>query len=405
MLNDIKKTQGLTLKNVQEHNRSTILREVYERGLCSRTEIGDKVGLDQATITRAVQRLVDEDLLVESIMGKEKGQRGRRSIGLQLSPNLYRIVAVRLQRLSFKVALWDLTGTSLKVVEKSINPSEKPFGVFDQIVKIIDQIISDCRNNVLGIGVTLPGPFLEGSERIILMTESPEWQNFDLVHKLREHYEEIPLFSKHDAKAAALSVWNSQGINSGSEVMLYLSAGQGIGAGIVINGKVFRGSQGTAGELGHTSIDKDGPQCHCGNFGCLEMYSSRLTLFRNLKKNKKVNLPEQFNLNDVVEAYQKRSKEVVIEVDKIGEILAQGLVNSINFLNPDLIILGDEYASFGETFLNTIEKNVREKILPKVFENLTFALAKQNEHLVITGSYHHVLQSTLFDMNHLNIVN
>ena len=135
---EIKKSQGLTLKNVQEHNRSAILREVYERGLCSRTEIGDKVGLDQATITRAVQRLVDEDLLVESIMGKEKGQRGRRSIGLQLSPNLYRIVAVRLQRLSFKVALWDLTGTSLKVVEKSINPSEKPFGVFDQIVKIFN---------------------------------------------------------------------------------------------------------------------------------------------------------------------------------------------------------------------------------------------------------------------------
>ena len=96
---------------------------------------------------------------------------------------------------------------------------------------------------------------------------------------------------------------------------------------------------------------------------------------------------------------------MVVEVDKIGKILAQALVNSINFLNPDLIILGDEYASFGETFLNTIEKNVREKILPKVFENLTFALAIQNEHLVITGSYHHVLQSTLFNMNHLNIVN
>lgn len=109
MKNEHKLSTGLTKKNVQEHNLTTILRGIYESGICSRVEIADKVGLDQATVTRVVQKLVENEIVFESILGKETGQRGRRSIGLELSPNRYRLVVVRLQRLSFRVALLDLT--------------------------------------------------------------------------------------------------------------------------------------------------------------------------------------------------------------------------------------------------------------------------------------------------------
>ena len=119
MKNGYKLSTGLTQKNVQEHNLSTILRGIYETGLSSRVEIADKVGLDQATVTRAVQKLVEKGIVFESILRKQKGQRGRRSIGLQLSTNLYRFVIVRLQRLSFKVALIDLTGN---ILEGSLSP-------------------------------------------------------------------------------------------------------------------------------------------------------------------------------------------------------------------------------------------------------------------------------------------
>ena len=94
MKNGYKLSTGLTQKNVQEHNLSTILRGIYETGLSSRVEIADKVGLDQATVTRAVQKLVEKGIVFESILRKQKGQRGRRSIGLQLSTNLYRFVIV-----------------------------------------------------------------------------------------------------------------------------------------------------------------------------------------------------------------------------------------------------------------------------------------------------------------------
>ena len=405
MKNEYKRSTGLTQKNVQEHNLTTILRGIYETGICSRVEIANKVGLDQATVTRAVQKLVEKEIVFESILSKETRQRGRRSIGLQLSANRYRLVVVRLQRLSFKVALLDLTGNILEETEHPIDALQKPAHIFDLIVQAIEKVMTDCSEAVLGMGLTLPGPFLEQTERILLMTESPDWENFDLVHRLRKHFSNIPLYSKHDAKAAALSVWKTQGITEDSEVMLYLSAGQGIGAGLVINGEVFRGSQGTAGEIGHTSIKQDGPQCYCGNYGCLEIYCSRLTLFRNLKANSRHSLPYPLNIDDVVQAYQMGDKEVVKEVDQMANYLAQGLVNVINLVNPDMIVLGDEYSRFGEPFLETISEKVKECLLKKVFENLRFQLVQQKDDLVLSGSFHHVLQSVLFETHNPELYN
>ena len=405
MKNGYKLSTGLTQKNVQEHNLSTILRGIYETGLSSRVEIADKVGLDQATVTRAVQKLVEKGIVFESILRKQKGQRGRRSIGLQLSTNLYRFVIVRLQRLSFKVALIDLTGNILEETEHAIDALQKPVHIFDMIVQETEKILADCSEAILGMGLTLPGPYLEQSERILLMTGGPDWQEFDLVYRLREHFSNIPLYSKHDAKAAALSVWKTQGVLEDSKVMLYLSAGQGIGAGLVINGEVFRGSQGIAGEIGHTSIKKDGPQCYCGNYGCLEIYCSRLTLFRNLKANSRHSLQYPLNFDDVVEAYQIGDKEVMKEVDQMANYLAQGLVNCINLMNPDLIVLGDEYSRFGEPFLENISEKVKKRLLKNVYENIRFQLVQQKDDLVLSGSYHHVLQNVLFESTNPTLFN
>ena len=160
MKNEYKRSTGLTQKNVQEHNLTTILRGIYESGICSRVEIADKVGLDQATVTRVVQKLVEKEIVFESILGKETGQRGRRSIGLELSPNRYRLVVVRLQRLSFRVALLDLTGNIMEETECPIDALKKPSHIFDLIVQAIEKVMTDYSEAVLGMGLTLPGPFL-----------------------------------------------------------------------------------------------------------------------------------------------------------------------------------------------------------------------------------------------------
>jgi predicted NBD/HSP70 family sugar kinase len=393
MLSEMR-SRGLTVKSVQEFNRRVILRLIYEKKLCSRTEIVESSSLDASTVTRVVQQLVDDGFVEESILQKGENQRGRRSIGLRIAADPHRVLVVRLQRLNFQVAMLDLRGSILKSAEVQIKPISTAENIFEQIVESLNSFLDLCKENLLGIGVTLPGPFLEDSERIALITETTDWRQFDLIQRLRVHYQQIPVYSKHDAKAAALAVWISQGLDSNSKVTLYLSAGQGIGSGLVLSGEVFRGSLGTAGEIGHTSIDLNGPLCKCGNRGCLEIYSSSLALLRNLEVNWQEISSRSISFEEVVVAYHEQQPVVEKEVELVAKYLAQGLINCINLINPDLIVIGDEYARFGERFLNIIKSHLQTSTLPSVFKNINFQLAPQTD-LVINGSFHHVIQSEL----------
>ena len=390
--------KGISLKDVQAFNRSAILKIIHERGVCSRAEISLETGLDQATVTRAMTSFI-EDGIVEEV-SLIKGQRGRRSIGLSFDTSRYRVITIRLQRLSFSVALFDLRGNALDMIEKAIPHQQAPKQTFDEIVTTIDTYLAKVGENIIGIGVALPGPFLEKDERIVLMTDSPDWQYFDLIRKLREKYDGISVFSNHDAKAAALTVWREQGVDASSKVMLYISAGQGIGSGLVINGRVFKGSQGIAGEVGHTSINVDGPRCKCGNYGCLELYTSRLNLIRTVqqkaKNNSDTSLTEDASFTDVVNAYRTGDPLALAEVERVARYLAQGIINYINLVNPDLIILGDEYVAFGDDFLATINKHIKVAILPNIYKNIRLQQAKIEGDLVLKGSFLYVLNHTLF---------
>ncbi|MBF0289834.1 MAG: ROK family transcriptional regulator [SAR324 cluster bacterium] len=390
--------KGISLKGVQEFNRSVILKVIHERGVCSRATISSEIELDQATITRAITQLIEDGIVEEvSLM---KGQRGRRSIGLSLDSGRFRVIVVRLQRLSFSVALFDLLGNTLDLVENAIPSQQSPKQTFGKIVEIIDTHLVKLKESIIGIGVSLPGPFLEKDERIILMTESPDWQVFNLISELRGYYDEISIFSNHDAKSAALAVWREMGIALESKVMLYISVGQGVGSGLVVNGLVFKGSQGIAGEVGHTSIDMNGPLCKCGNYGCLELYTSRLALIRSIqqkaKNNSETSLTEDASFADVVSAYHVGDDLAVTEVERVANYLAQGIVNYINLINPDLIILGDEFMAFGDTFLKAVDKSVKASVLPSIYQNIRMQLANIEEDLVLKGSFLYVLEHTLF---------
>ena len=197
-----------------------------------------------------------------------------------------------------------------------------------------------------GIGIAVPGPFLERDERVILITESPEWQGFDLIAELRSRFPEIPFQSTHDAKAAALAEWRHTARKNGEKVLLYVSAGQGIGSALVVGGEVYRGALGLAGELGHMSIKVDGPLCKCGNTGCLELFASRIALLRAIRERATKRLTAEATFSDVVEAFADGDGVATEEVGKAARYLAQGITNCINFANPDLVVIGDEYAQF-----------------------------------------------------------
>ena len=393
--------KGLSLEAVQGHNRRVILAALHDLGTCSRKEISQTTGLDQATVTRAIAPLLDNGIVEE--VGLVRGGRGRRSISLDFSATRRYILCFRLQRRSFSVAAFNLRGSAIESTEFSIPRGQSARKTFAAIVDEMDIRIGRL-DRIDGIGIAVPGPFLERDERVILMTESPEWQGFDLIPELRLRYTDIAVHSTHDAKAAALAEWRDRGRSSGTRVLLYVSAGQGIGSALVVGGQVYRGAQGLAGELGHMSINVDGPVCKCGNAGCLELYASRIALLRIIRERASTEngsiLTPSTSFAEVVDAYRNRDALAVEEVNRVARYLAQGIANCINFANPDLVIIGDEYVELGVPFLKAINAHVKASILPRVFGSVRIEFSRLTEDTVLKGAFLDVFSQTYLDSPH-----
>jgi predicted NBD/HSP70 family sugar kinase len=142
------------------------------------------------------------------------------------------------------------------------------------------------------------------------------------------------------------------------------------------------------------SIDIGGALCKCGNTGCLELYASRIALLRAVRERATKRLPKEATFTDVVDAYTDNDPIAKEEVNKVACYLAQGITNCINFANPDLIVIGDEYVRFGESFLNVIKSQVEKALLPSVYRSITIELSALTEDTVLKGAFLDVFAQT-----------
>ncbi len=382
-----KTKRGTNLEDVQEMNRSLVIRLMRRREVCSRAELTQDSGLNQSTITNIINELISWGIVVET--GVIEGKKGRRSIGIKLNCEPYKIIGIRLARKSITVALYDLGGSEYKRQQIPINMADGSTNAFNRMKELIrDMMQSNAVGNVIAIGVVTPGPLLRDEGRIGLMTYFPGWEKINIQEELMQEFE-LPVYMEHDAKAGALAHWWFGTPLQEQGVMIYVAAGQGVGAGIVIEGKVFRGSLGMAGEIGHMSIDYKGQQCECGNRGCLELYCSTSALLQTLKK-------EHASLKSIwQELKEVKSGETREAVRQAAWYLGFGLVNIINTFNPDRIILGDEMAEAGDLLLDTVKSVIKGHVLPDVYSQLTIELASDDMDTMLVGSAIVAIESIL----------
>ncbi|WP_432409174.1 ROK family transcriptional regulator [Wukongibacter sp. M2B1] len=374
---------GINQDKIQEMNRSLVISLLREEGVCSRVQLARRTDLKQATVTNIINDFINWGLVKE--VGFLSGNKGRRSIGIALNTDIYRVIGVRLTRKNYSVGLFDLTDKMHLSKSVETDSNDDPRVIFQNITQTITDIIKesgDCK--ILSIGVAIPGPFMKKEGRIVLMTEVPGWQNI-LIEKELEEIFCMPVFLEHDANLGAYAqLWHSKDIKK-SEGLIYIAAGQGIGAGILINGELFKGTLGFAGEIGHTSIKFDGHKCECGNRGCLEKYCSSI-VFTNAV-NREMHRSEKIKLRQIAELI-KAGDEICLEQYKIAcEYLGIGIVNLINSFNPDTIIIGDEMAHINpQVMIDTINKTVKDKVIPEVWNNLKIKISDIKNDSILHGA-------------------
>lgn len=262
----------------------------------------------------------------------------------------------------------DENGVTLNKAETSTNAHEGAEPVIQRMIELIKTCL-EPEHQLASIGVATAGT-LNSKEGIVATASNLGWDQVPLGKRLGQEFG-VPVNLENDANAAAYGEW-AVGAGRGTQNCVYITASTGIGSGIISGGKLIRGRDSSAGELGHITIDMNGPRCLCGNIGCLELYASGTSIGRRAQE-----LASQFpekaavllekaggsaiTSRHVAEAAALGDEVSAQAIEEAGKALGNGLVSIIHIMNPEVIVLGGGAASIGAPLLEPMKQAIAER--------------------------------------------
>ena len=323
--------KGRSLPDTRAENLSVVLAALRQLQPISRSRLAALTGLTAATITHMVDTLQDFGLLIEA--PAQTHQVGRRPSLLSLDPGRGQLVGLEISRSSVRAIRTNFAGEILAVAEQAFQPRtpvERNVAVLQSVIRFVlgDQL------PLLGIGVGVPGPVDSAAGVVLGPPNFGGWRNVALTELLAEAFG-APCWLDDDAKAAALGErWYGSGRQA--ETLLYISLRSGVGAGLIVGERVYRGAHELAGEIGHTTIDVNGPLCECGNRGCVETLVSVPAILAEARR-LGLTVRDVADLHLQAEAGDETARLVK---ERTYVYLAATLVNAVNHYDPALIVLG-----------------------------------------------------------------
>lgn len=347
-----------------------LLQHLVAAESTNRQELSRLTGLSPATVNNLVSDLIKRNLVIE--VGLEESQGGRPTTAFSINPRFGTCIGIDCSETYLHFELFDLRLRNLATHEIEISQKyNQPEHIVAHVVEGLEVLFSQCstpRRSVVGVGISIPGPFEHNTGVSVF---APYWGWRDVpIQTLLEKAVEFPLYLDNPLKFNAIAeLWLGAGRGIDSFVSVFL--GTGIGAGIVIDGNLYRGFSNSAGEWGHTPFVYNGRRCRCGSRGCLEAYIGAPGLIQTLRETD----PDSPYLEEVhqTEVIQRlidglaQGDPVAQEVcSEYAQMVGAGLATIVNIINPELIVLGSWLA-----------KMIGPCILPQVQEAVgRYALAK-----------------------------
>jgi predicted NBD/HSP70 family sugar kinase len=346
-----------------------LLRETPET---TRTDLVRRSGLSKATVSETIAELMSHGFLTE--VGKRQPGRGRSQVVLAFEPSTRLVIGAQFTEHGCHAALCDLRAGPLVFAERPLKGND-PDHFVESLVSCVEELRPQAKAPILGMGVGVPG-LVDPEGRTVLISVPHGWKDVPICDMLEEQLN-LPVVVANRAKAAALGeYWQGTFPETADRSQLvYVFVGSGIVAGFVFDGQLHMGFSGSAGELGHVTVLPDGPQCGCGNHGCLYMLSSESAIVRSVRgRLRQVNesvlhnaLPGQslgaLSLAMLIDAASQGDEVVLGAVREAGTYLAVAIANVINLMNPSLVVVGGPVAEFGEPFMEAIQQEVRQRAL------------------------------------------
>lgn len=285
------------------------------------------------------------------------------------------VIGVDLGGTKISTAISTIEGNILANVVLPTKAEEGEVAVLGRIMQSIDEVIvgsSTSIDEVEAIGIGSPGP-LDAKKGIIITTPNLPFKDYNLVQPLKEKYN-IPVYLDNDANAAAIGEYMF-GAGKGKESIVYFTVSTGVGGGAVLDGKVYRGHTSNALEIGHTTVNPNGPRCNCGNLGCLEAMSSGTAIAKKGKEAVSTNVETSLKKYDTVTSYEvfkeaEAGDEVAKDIiDNALTYLGIGVANAIATFDPEMIIIGGGVSKAGDIVFDTVKNVVNKRCFKSMAES------------------------------------
>ena len=357
---------------IRDYNRGLVVNLLRTDGPMSRADLARRTGLAPSALTQRIRDLIDEGLVNEA--GKGESSTGRPPTLVTFNPDYANAVGVKIERTRLRAARVNLAGEVCARYETDFDPSPKP----SRIISLVEDAVEHLNSaRILGVGISISG-FVDTINGIDIYSPILGWKNVALAEPLEDRLD-IPVHLENDVNALTLAEhWHGAGADFRNFVCL--TVGEGVGAGVVVDGTLYRGAFGGAGEAGHMMIDPSGPKCRRGERGCLEVFASDQFLKREA-------LRLGFaDIEQLKQAAREKDTQAMSVFEQMGHYLGIGAKNLVNVLNPQAIVLGGERMEASDLFFPAFETEVREHSFAESAKDLEIVPARLGEDGFLIGA-------------------
>ena len=357
-------------------NRIFALNTIRNQGPVSCQDIVRLTKIRPATIISYIKSFIKDGFVTELGPGKSTG--GRKPVLLELNPKAAFAVGVHLGETRIIAVITDLRGNIITQVTTRSSTSKGKNYFIQTILKIIEDTIKKSKlskNKIIGIGMGVPG-LVDSENGISILCGFHSWWRDIHFKDIIEKRIKIPVSIENDTRVMALGErWF--GLGKDCDNFCYLDIGEGIAVGTFLNGELYRGLSGSAGELGHTVIAKNGPLCSCGNKGCLEALASTVAIENRMRELlRKKGLKSKPSFQKIVELASQGDKIANKVLRDAGHYLGIATANIVNLLNPELIIIGGIISQAGDVVIESLKTAFAEHALAKPADDVEIHLTE-----------------------------
>ncbi len=359
---------GYNVKSFNKHAALDLIR--FSAIGLSRTDLADQMGL-----TRAAVSLIVNDLLKSEVVQEAESRttpNGRPPVALEVNPKIGLVGAIDMGASHLSIALADFTARIVQEAEFPFDIKDGPEACLARADKNLNELLKSQGlkiGDLLAVGLGVPGPVITEMGMVVAPPIMPGWDHYPILSTLEKMWG-CRVTLNNDAELGALGEW-AYGAGRGEKNVAFIKVGSGIGAGLILNNQIYGGTTGAAGEIGHLTIDENGPLCNCGNHGCLEAFAGGHAIAKQgqmlVEAGKKTILSElpleKITAHEVIEAARRGDLYAQEILKRAGTFIGIAIAGLVNLFNPSIVILGGGVAQVGDILTNPIRRAVHERAM------------------------------------------